>query len=216
MRYDAAIFDLDGTLLNTLEDLADSTNYALNTCGYPSRTVEEICRFVGNGVTQLIHLAVPQGTAPEKEAQCLTFFRAHYLTNMHHKTAPYPGISPLLDYLHARDCKIAVVSNKFDQAVKTLCTDYFADQITVAIGESASVRKKPAPDTVLRALQVLGTTIERAVYIGDSDVDIETARNAGMDCISVSWGFRDVAFLRAHGATQIVDTPTDLALLLTQ
>lgn len=209
-NYDAAVFDLDGTLLDTLGDLADSTNYALRLSGFPQRTLDEVRMFVGNGVARLIHLAVPEGTPPEAEAACLARFRAHYLTNMENKTAPYPGILPLLDGLADAGYALAVVSNKFDAAVKGLCQSYFGGRIPVAIGESRGVERKPAPDTVLRALEELGVDASRAVYIGDSDVDILTARNSGLPCISVSWGFRDSAFLREHGAAVIADTPQAL------
>ena len=214
MRYEAAIFDLDGTLLNTLDDLADSVNHALAACGYPARSREEVRQFVGNGVALLIHRSVPGGTPAVEEERCLEAFRAHYLTNMRHKTAPYPGIPDLLDRLNAAGCAVAVVSNKFGRAVKELCAGYFGGRVPVAIGESSSVRKKPAPDTVFAALRELDLPASRAVYIGDSDVDIDTARNAGMDCISVSWGFRDVPFLKAHGAARIADSPAQLFELL--
>ena len=148
--YQTVIFDLDGTLLDTLDDLADSTNHALALHGLPERSREEIRQFVGNGVGRLLHLAVPAGTSPELEAQCLAEFRAHYLTNMEHKTAPYPGIPELLDALRACGIPCAVVSNKFDGAVKGLCRRYFGDTIPVAIGESQGVARKPAPDTVLQ------------------------------------------------------------------
>lgn len=216
MRYEAVIFDLDGTLLNTLDDLADSVNHALAACGYPARSREEVRQFVGNGVALLIHRSVPEGTPAGEEDRCLDAFRAHYLTNMRHKTAPYPGISDLLDRLNAAGCAVAVVSNKFDRAVKELCADYFGRRVPVAIGESPSVRKKPAPDTVFAALRELGLPASRAVYVGDSDVDIDTARSAGMDCISVSWGFRDVPFLKSHGASRIADSPEQLFELLDQ
>lgn len=212
--YDAAVFDLDGTLLNTLNDLADSTNYALSYCGYPKRSLEEVRRFVGNGVAKLIARAVPSGTSAGDTEQCLAVFRAHYLTNMRNKTAPYPGILTLLEQVQAAGIPSAVVSNKFDDAVKGLCHHYFGSRVAVAIGESATVRKKPAPDSALAALDTLGVTPDRAVYIGDSDVDIETARAAGMDCISVTWGFRDADFLLAHGASRLVDSPEELACAL--
>ncbi|WP_186564877.1 HAD family hydrolase [Lawsonibacter celer] len=213
--YEAAIFDLDGTLLNTLQDLADSTNYALSLHGLPRRTLEEVRCFVGNGVAQLISRAVPEDTPPELEARCLADFRAHYLLNMENKTAPYPGVLALLDALEAHGIRRAVVSNKFDSAVKGLCQTYFADRIPVAIGESQGVARKPAPDTVFRALEELGVPGGRAVYIGDSDVDIATAQNAGVPCISVSWGFRSRAFLLEHGASAIAATPEELFTLLT-
>ena len=208
--YHTAIFDLDGTLLDTLQDLADSTNYALALHHFPTRTVEEVRRFVGNGVGLLIHRAVPEGTDAELENQVLKDFRAHYLINMEHKTAPYPGVLELLDQLRAAGIHTAVVSNKFDGAVKGLCQAYFGDRVEVAIGESQGVARKPAPDTVFRALAELNAPTEGAVYIGDSDVDIQTAKNSGLPCISVSWGFRDEAFLTEHGAT-IVATREALA-----
>lgn len=213
-KCEAVLFDLDGTLLDTLQDLTDSVNYALNFCGMPQRAAEEVRTFVGNGVARLICLAVPAGTPPERETACLAVFQAHYLTNMEHKTAPYPGVVALLDSLRAAGCKIAVISNKFDGAVKGLCASYFGDRVSVAIGESEGVAKKPAPDTVLRALSELEAAPDRAVYIGDSDVDILTARNAGLPCISVTWGFRSRALLLAHGATTLVDTVEELTRAL--
>lgn len=204
--YHTAIFDLDGTLLDTLQDLADSTNYALALHQMPTRTVEEVRRFVGNGVGLLIHRAVPEGTDEALENQVLADFRAHYLINMEHKTAPYPGVLELLDQLRAAGVRTAVVSNKFDGAVKGLCQAYFGDRVEVAIGESQGVARKPAPDTVFRALAELGVSSEGAVYIGDSDVDIQTAHNSGLPCISVSWGFRDRDVLEQAGAACICDT----------
>lgn len=214
--FDTVIFDLDGTLLNTLEDLADSTNYALAAHHMPQRTLDEVRRFVGNGVALLIHRAVPQGTPPETEEAVLSCFRAHYLGNMEHKTAPYAGIPALLSSLSEAGLSLAVVSNKFDGAVKGLCEKYFGSVLPVAVGESPGVAKKPAADMVHLALRALGRDGGRAVYVGDSDVDIATAQNAALPCISVTWGFRDEEFLRAHGAQHIVHTPQQLleALLL--
>ena len=214
--YDTVIFDLDGTLLNTLQDLADSTNYALALQGMPARTLEEVRRFVGNGVGRLIHRAVPEGTPEEVEARVLADFRAHYTLNMEHKTAPYPGVLPLLDRLGQAGIRTAVVSNKFDSAVKGLCHAYFGTRIPVAIGESqgvAGILELAMPHT-LALLEELGAGTGRAVYVGDSDVDIQTAANAGLPCLSVSWGFRDAEFLTAHGAQRIVDTPQALEALL--
>ena len=215
MRYHTAVFDLDGTLLDTLQDLADSTNYALTVNGLPGRTLDEVRRFVGNGVGRLMARAVPEGTPEALAAKCLSDFRAHYFLNMENKTAPYPGIVEMLDRLGRAGFHLAVVSNKFDSAVKGLCQAYFGDLIPVAIGESQGVERKPAPDTVFKALKDLRVPAEGAVYIGDSDVDIATARNAGLPCISVSWGFRDEAFLLAHGATEIVSSPDGLYAALT-
>lgn len=212
--YQTVVFDLDGTLLNTLEDLSDSANYALAACGCPARTLEEIRTFVGNGVGKLIHRALPEGSGPELEAKCLACFRAHYLKNMENKTAPYPGVLPMLDRLSAAGLGLAVVSNKFDGAVKELCAGYFGSRIPVAIGESPLVARKPAPDGVRRALEELGRSPASAVYVGDSEVDLMTARNAGLPCIAVSWGFRPRALLLEHGADTIADTPEELADLL--
>ncbi len=214
MLYHTAIFDLDGTLLDTLQDLADSTNYALSLHHLPPRTVEEVRQFVGNGVGLLIHRAVPEGTAEELEGQVLRDFRAHYLLNMENRTAPYPGVLDLLDALRAASVRTAVVSNKFDGAVKGLCQNYFGQRVEAAIGESQGVARKPAPDTVFRALTELGQAPEGAVYVGDSDVDILTAKNAGLPCIAVSWGFRSRAFLEANGARVIADTMQELEQLL--
>ena len=214
MLYHTAIFDLDGTLLDTLQDLADSTNYALSLHHLPPRTVEEVRQFVGNGVGLLIHRAVPEGTAEELEGQVLRDFRAHYLLNMENRTAPYPGVLDLLDALRAAGVRTAVVSNKFDGAVKGLCQNYFGQRVEAAIGESQGVARKPAPDTVFRALTELGQAPEGAVYVGDSDVDILTAKNAGLPCIAVSWGFRSRAFLEANGARVIADTMQELEQLL--
>ena len=210
----AVIFDLDGTLLDTLEDLADSANFALTAHGFPRRSLGEVRQFVGNGVRELIRRAVPEGTPPQELERCLAEFKAHYLHNMQNKTRPYPGILELLGALRAQGRPLAVVSNKFDGAVKGLCRNYFGDRIEAAIGESQGVARKPAPDTVLRALAELGMPREGAVYIGDSDVDIETAKNAGLPCISVSWGFRSRAFLTGHGAQTIADTVEALKELL--
>ena len=215
MRYHTAVFDLDGTLLDTLQDLADSTNYALSINGLPARTLDEVRRFVGNGVATLIARAVPEGTEEALTAKCLSDFRAHYFINMENKTAPYPGIMEMLRALRLAGLHLAVVSNKFDSAVKGLCQNYFGDLIPVSIGESQGVARKPAPDTVFKALEELNVPAEGAVYIGDSDVDIATARNAGLPCISVNWGFRDNAFLLAHGASQIVSDPAGLYAALT-
>ena len=212
--YHTIIFDLDGTLLDTLQDLADSVNYALSLHKFPKRTLDEIRAFVGNGVSKLIQRAVPEGTPPEEEARCLADFRAHYTLNMENHTAPYAGVLELLDALNRVGIQTAVVSNKFDTAVKGLCTAYFGTRIPVATGECPGVARKPAPDTVFRVLEELGADASGTVYVGDSDVDIQTAQNAGLPCISVSWGFRDAAFLRAHGAQHVVDTPKALEAYL--
>ena len=208
--YNTYIFDLDGTLLSTLGDLAASCNYALRTNGMPERTIEEVRVFVGNGVKKLMERAVPNGEDNPAFEKTYSDFRKHYMEHNLDTTKPYDGVMDLLKELNSRGKKVAVVSNKFYAATKELCRHFFGNLVQVAIGEREDIRKKPAPDTVIEAMRQLGVTTEGAVYIGDSDVDIETARNSGMPCISVLWGFRDRDFLLQHGATTLVDTPTDI------
>lgn len=210
MKYNTIVFDMDGTLLNTLEDLTDSVNYALQICGYTERTLDEVRCFVGNGVRVLMNQAVPAGTSEEDIVKCLTIYRKHYSENMQHKTRPYDGINELLKSLKEKGIKLAIVSNKYDSAVKALCKDYFQDYIQIAIGESPEVAKKPAPDSVFTALEQLGAVREEALYVGDSEVDVQTARNAGLKCIGVTWGFRDREVLAAEGADIIIDRPHEL------
>ena len=214
MSYQTYIFDLDGTLLDTLGDLAASVNYAMRTHGMPEHSVDEVCRFVGNGVRRLMERAVPGGAAhPAFEAAFATF-RRHYMEHSLDTTRPYEGIPEMLQELKRRGKHTAVVSNKFDAATKELCHHFFPDTIDVAVGEheAEGIRKKPAPDTVLQALSQLGVGQEGAVYVGDSDVDIQTARNSGLPCISVLWGFRDREFLLAQGAETFVSQPSELLL----
>lgn len=213
-KYDTVIFDLDGTLLNTLEDLTDSVNYTLELYGFPSRTIEEIRRFVGNGVARLIELAVPDGLNNPQYEKSLADFRVHYSENMQNKTSTYKGILELLKQLSREDYKIAIVSNKFDKAVKGLNKLYFGEYIRVAIGESANISKKPAPDTVFKALEELCSTADKAVYVGDSEVDVKTAKNSGMICVGVTWGFRNREVLEQEGADYIIDSPEELLKII--
>lgn len=207
MKYSAVIFDLDGTLLNTLEDLMNATNYALEQYGYPIRTIDEIRNFVGNGARKLIERALPDGIENPDLEEILSVFRSYYAAHCEDKTQAYNGIPDLLQALKAAGCKIAIVSNKPDNAVKELHQTHFRDFIQSAIGEKEGIQRKPAPDMVEHALAELNANKKETVYIGDSDVDIHTAANAGLDCISVSWGFRDADFLRKCGASTIADTP---------
>lgn len=211
---DTVIFDLDGTLLNTLEDLKDSTNYALNKFGYPQRTLEEVRKFVGNGVRKLIERAIPEGSGNPDCEECLKTFKEHYAKNMYNKTAPYQGIFDMLLQLKENGIKTAVVSNKFDLAVKELCKKYFGELIEIAIGESENVRKKPAPDSVLKAIKELNSSIKNCIYAGDSDVDVQTAQNTGIECIGVTWGFRDRSLLEKEGAQYIIDTPDEFIKII--
>lgn len=209
-----AIFDLDGTLLNTLSDLADATNYALNECGYPQRTDNEIKQFVGNGVEMLIRRAVPENTPEEKIQECLAIFKIYYLHNSKNKTKPYDGIIEMLTHLKKKGFKIAVLSNKFDNAVKKLCNEYFFGLINIAVGESEKIKKKPAPDGILKIIEELGANPSQTVMIGDSDTDIQTAKNANIHSIGVLWGFRSEQVLIDAGADELVDSPERLELIL--
>lgn len=212
MNYKLAIFDLDGTILNTLEDLADSTNYALSVNGMPERTIDEVRRFVGNGIHKLIERAVPQGSTEEQVEQVFVTFKEYYKDHCAVKTRPYDGIMELLKTLKENGTLTAVVSNKGDFAVQILCKDYFPGLFDFAVGERAGIRRKPAPDSVLAVLEQFQIPKEEAVYIGDSEVDIQTAKNAGMKEIAVTWGFRPEKFLKENGADCIVHTPEKLLL----
>ena len=210
--YSTYIFDLDGTLLDTLTDLAASCNYALRTHGMPEHSIDDVRRFVGNGVRKLMERAIPDGDAnPDFEATFATF-REHYMVHSLDTTKPYPGIMDALAELKTRGCRLAVVSNKMMAATVELCKYFFPETIEVAIGENEAegIRKKPAPDTVFAALKQLGVSGDNAVYVGDSDVDLATARNSGLPCISVLWGFRDREFLLDHGATTFITSPKEL------
>ena len=208
--YKTYIFDLDGTLLDTLNDLHASCNYALRTHGMRERSLEEVRQFVGNGVKKLMERAIPNGLENPLFEDTLQTFRQHYLLHNLDTTLPYPGIMEMLQQLKAQGKRIAVVSNKFYAATQDLCKHFFGDTIQVAIGEREDIKKKPAPDTVLEALRQLQVTRQDAVYVGDSEVDIETARNSGIPCISVLWGFRSKSFLLSHGATTFIETPNEL------
>lgn len=208
--YKLAVFDMDGTILDTLEDLKDSTNFALEKCGYPTRSYDEVRRFVGNGIRKLIERAVPEGLTTEQIDRVHEVFTEHYKVHCADTTKAYDGIKPLLEKLRASGVKTAVVSNKADYGVQELCKEYFDGLFDYAVGEREGIRRKPAPDAVNEALRVLGIDKSEAVYIGDSDVDFETAKNAELPCISVLWGFRDEEFLREKGATLFVRDPAEI------
>lgn len=238
MPIDTIIFDLDGTLLNTLEDLADAVNYALDKHNLPTHPYQAVRLMVGNGVRNLVlrgaglqrlhapspdvmeWVPVPSDEAPvtpERFEEIFASFRAYYVDHCQEKTRLYDGVAELLYILRARGCRMAIVSNKLQAGVDELHRAYFRDLIDVAIGERDGIPRKPAAGMVEAALRELcreGETVDdvrsRAIYVGDSDVDVLTARNAGMPCISVLWGFRDEAFLRAHGATLLAQHPNDI------
>ena len=213
-QYETYIFDLDGTLLDTLEDLAAAVNYALRSFGMPEHSRDDIRRFVGNGVRMLMTRAVPNGEQNPQFEEVFSTFRMYYMQHSLDTTHPYDGVPEMLAALKQRGCRLAVVSNKFNKATKELCRHFFADTIEVAVGEheAEGIHKKPAPDTVIEALSQLDVGRENAVYVGDSDVDLETAHNACLPCISVLWGFRDKEFLLAHGAKTFINHPNELCL----
>ena len=214
MKIKLAIFDLDGTILDTLDDLTASTNYALASQSLPPRTKDEVREFVGNGIAKLIERAVPSGTSEQMKSRVYEAFTTHYRQHCMDATRPYDGMIELLQGLKSRDMKLAVVSNKADAHVQKLCEIYFPDIFDFVVGERVGIRKKPAPDSVQEVLTKLSISCVDAVYIGDSDVDIETASNAHMPCISVTWGFRTREFLERHGAIHIVDRVRELEGML--
>ena len=211
---DTLIFDLDGTLLDTLYDLCDSTNYALKECNFPERRLDEIKKFIGDGVEMLIRRAVPENTEENKIQECLSLFKIHYMHNSQNSTKPFNGILKLLKNLKNKGFKIAVISNKFDKAVKNLCEDYFCGLIDIAIGESIDTPKKPSPDGVYKILKILKSDKNKTVMIGDSEVDIQTAKNAEIYSVGVLWGYRSEEILTNAGADELVDTPERLEMIL--
>lgn len=216
MRYTTVIFDLDGTLLNTLSDLHASTNHALAAHGLPPRSLDEVRSFVGNGIRNLIRLAVPTGSSDELIDTVHADFDAHYAVHNMDQTGPYPGVIELVKTLRDKGIRCCVVSNKGDYAVQPLVQHFFPNMFDVVCGEREKdgIRRKPWPDTVLECMRVVGATKGESVYVGDSEVDLLTAANAGIDCIAVTWGFRDEDFLRAQGATVLTPTAPALARLL--
>ena len=210
----AIVFDLDGTLLDTLTDLAASANYALRYCGMPEHSTDDVRRFVGNGVRMLMVRAVPNGESNPRFEEAFSVFRQHYMQHCLDTTRPYPGIMEALSQLKEKGMMLAIVSNKMQAATEELRQHFFSQYIDVAIGESAGIRRKPAPDTVNEALRRLGISHNEAIYVGDSDVDIATARAAMMPCASVLWGFRDRQFLLDHGATRLLASPEEILLLV--
>lgn len=214
MRYTTVIFDLDGTLLNTLEDMRDSVNYIMRKYGFPERTLEQIRRSVGNGAGVLVERSLPQGkNTPGFEEICeeyVQYYQEHNLI----KTAPYEGVTDMLRAVTASEHKAAVVSNKPDENTKALVRHFFGAYVSVAIGERPGVARKPAPDTVRQAMRELDSFPFETVYVGDSEVDLKTARAAGIDCISVAWGFRSRELLEEAGAKTLITKPSELIKLV--
>lgn len=204
------IFDLDGTLLNTLDDLRNGVNIVLRKRGYPERTLDEIRRFVGNGVKKLVERALPEGKSEEEKAACLAEFKEAYNQCMAEKTAPFDGICELLKALKAKDIHVAVLSNKHDAAAKALCESYFGSLVDFTLGERPGVPTKPAPDAVFDHLKHFGSAKAETLYVGDTDVDMQTAKAAGLYAVGVSWGFRDKDVIARGGADIIIDSPMEL------
>lgn len=211
-KYTTILFDLDGTLLNTLEDLTDSTNYALEQFHMPVRTIEEVRRFVGNGIAKLIERAVPDGTNSAVTEEVLACFKEHYTAHCADKTAPYPGVIDLLQELGREGYRMAIVSNKAHEAVCELEVQYFHGLTDGVIGEQEAqgIRKKPAPDMVNRIMEQLGSSKGETLYVGDSEVDRATAENSGLDCLLVSWGFRERAVLETLSPAGIADSAEEV------
>ena len=214
MRYKAVLFDMDGTVLDTLDDLADSVNRSLREFGLPEVSRFQVGQSLGNGAKYLIRHCLPEGSDEALCEQVLSFYKPWYDAHCRIKTKPYDGILPLMEALQAEEIRQAIISNKPDSAVQELAEAFFPGLMDVVIGESTAVKRKPSPDTVLAAASQMGLMASDCVYIGDTEVDLETARNAGMDCIPVSWGFRTEEQLCATGAEEIIRSPEELKKML--
>lgn len=216
MKYEAVIFDLDGTLIDTLEDLKDSINFALKQHGMPERSLEEVRSFVGNGVKKLVFRSVPENTSDELRESCLKAFKAHYITNSMNKTKPYSGICELIKKLKEKGVKLAVVTNKTQDAADGIMNEFFKDDFEIIIGQIDGVAQKPQPDGVWYAIEKLGASKQNSVYIGDSEVDCLTAKNSGISIIGVTWGFRGRRVLEENNADYIVDSPEEIIDIITK
>lgn len=208
--YKAAIFDLDGTLLNSIADLKDSVNYALAECGLPQRSMDEVRAFLGNGMLRLMRLSLPDGAGEDVAQRAIELFKRHYADHCMDQTRPYDGIGQALDKLKERGVEVAIVSNKPDFAVSKIAERFFSRWSSLSVGEREGIRRKPYPDSIFSAMKQMGTAVDNSVYVGDSEVDIEAAHNAGLPCISVTWGFRDPAFLIKSGATILCHSPKEM------
>jgi len=216
VQYDAVLFDLDGTLLNTLDDLTDAVNHTLRSFGYPVRELDEVRAFVGNGIRKLIERVLPGGAADPNMEAALIEFKRYYTEHCNVRTHPYEGVVDAMTALDEAGIKLAIVSNKNDEAVKALARDYFGSLVSAAIGGRDGVPRKPAPDMPLLALEAIGAIPERTLFVGDSDVDLQTATNSGMDCMLVSWGFRDKEALAALHPRFLVEDAAEMPALILQ
>ncbi len=214
MKYDTVLFDLDGTILNSLEDLTDSLNLVLESGGHPKRSLDEVKSFTGQGYHMLIASALPKGVSEDEIERCIALYFETYLSNMANKSHPYEGIPSLIQRLKDMGLKLGVVSNKYEEAVKESCRLWFPDCFDVVIGDSPTRQKKPSPDGIFEALSALYSEKTTALYVGDSEVDIKTAQNAGIVSVGVSWGFRTKQVLIEAGADHLIDVPEELFTLL--
>ena len=215
-QYDAVLFDLDGTLLNTLDDLTDAVNHTLRCFGYPPHSLEDVRVFVGNGIRKLMERALPQGAADPNMEAALAEFKRYYTGHCNVRTHSYEGVLDTMSALAEAGIKLAVVSNKNDEAVKALAHEYFGSLVSVAVGGRDGVARKPAPNMPMLALEAMGATPERALFVGDSDVDMQTALNTGMDCMLVSWGFREREMLAGLAPRFLVDDAAEIPALVLQ
>lgn len=215
MGYSTVIFDLDGTLLDTLDDLTDSVNYAMKTMGWPVRTRQDVRSFLGNGIRVLMKKSSPDSVSDEEFEKAFSVFKEYYDIHNQDKTVPYDGMIELMRCLKKKGIKMAIVSNKVQSAVDVLRDKFFSDVIEYALGDSPDMARKPAPDSCYKALELLKANYDESVYVGDSEVDLETAKNAGLDCIAVLWGFRDEDYLIEQGAKIFARTPEDIERMVT-
>ena len=214
MRYDTIIFDLDGTLIDTLEDLTDNLNYILREEGFPERTKSQVEAAVGEGYRVLLTRSLPSETTDQVITHCTNKFEARYADHLINRTKPYQGIQALLSNLKEAGYKIGVVSNKMEEATKEICQTFFGSLIDVAVGDTPHRRRKPAPDNVWEALRQLESKPFKALYIGDSNIDVHTAREAGLEFVGVTWGFRTREVLQKEGASRFIDSPEQLLEIL--
>lgn len=214
MAIKTIIFDLDGTLLYSLEDLKDSVNFVMKKHGFREYTIDEVREAIGNGVRLLMERILPKDIDKNLFEECLSEFKQNYSKNMYNKTKPYDGVLDMLKTLRKDGYKIAVLSNKFDSAVKELSSKYFGELVDLAVGQKEGVKEKPSPLGIQEIAKELDTDVETCIMVGDSEVDIQTANNAGIDCISVTWGYKNIDFLYDNGATKLVYAPKDILELL--
>lgn len=214
MAIQTVIFDLDGTLLYSLEDLKDSVNFVMKKHGFREYTIDEVREAIGNGVRLLMERILPKDIDKNLFEECLSEFKENYSKNMYNKTKPYDGVLDMLKGLREEGYKIAVLSNKFDSAVKELSNKYFGELVDLAVGQKEGVKEKPSPLGIQEIAKELDTDVETCIMVGDSEVDIQTANNAGIDCISVTWGYKNIDFLYDNGATKLVYAPEDILELL--